>query len=141
VLPTYLLLASDLHADQVHHAIQSLERGEVNPSVIKRALARDLVRQYHDQGSAAAAEAQFDRIFVRHEAPEDMPTFAVPRGASIVQVLVASGLASSNGDARRLIRQGAVVLRDRRVEDERELLEDGVLKVGKRRFLRLVRSP
>jgi tyrosyl-tRNA synthetase len=140
VLPTYLVLASDLDAGQVRNAIQSLERGEVNPSVIKRALARDLVRQYHDQAAATAAEAQFDRIFVRHEAPEDMPTYAVPRGANIVQILVGSGLANSNGDARRLVRQGAVVLGDRRIEDERVLLEEGVLKVGKRRFLRLVRS-
>ena len=137
-LPIFLQLASDFGPDRIRDSIASLERGEVNPSIVKRALAYDIVRQYHGEEAAAGAQAHFDRVFVRHEVPDDIPEFVLPAaGLQVVQVLVAAGLAASNGEARRLVRQGAVTVDGRKIESESETLSAGVLKVGKRRFLRL----
>jgi tyrosyl-tRNA synthetase len=141
-LPLYLQLASDLPADLVRAHTAALAEGSVNPSRIKRELGRDLVRQFHGDAAAAGAEAAFDRLFVHHEAPETMPELRVAGGViGVVDAIVASALASSRSEARRLVRQGGVEYEGRRVEDDAAPLgpgTTGVLKVGKRRFVRLV---
>ena len=48
-----------------------------------------------------------------------------------------AGLAASKGEARRLITQGGVSWEEKKVTDEKAVLAGGILKVGKRRFLRL----
>jgi tyrosyl-tRNA synthetase len=142
-LPIYLRLVSEFAPAVLAERLGALERGTENPSVIKRELARDLVRQHHGAEAAPAAEAAFDRVFVHHAAPTDVPDLAVPgRSAGVVAVIVQAGLAESNGEARRLVRQGAVELEGVRIADERALLGpdglgEGVLKVGKRRFVRI----
>jgi tyrosyl-tRNA synthetase len=142
-LAEYLRLVSDLEEDAVRNRIEALERQAVNPSVVKRELGRDVIRQFHGEAAAQTAEAAFDRVFVRHAAPEDVPVLRLEGGLEpLVQVMVRSGLAASNSEARRLVRQGAVELDGARVTDERaELVPGGsgpgILKVGKRRFLKV----
>jgi tyrosyl-tRNA synthetase len=142
-LPSYLELVSELDATAVAERRRRLESGAVNPSHVKRELGRDLVRQFHGEAAAAAAEAAFDRVFVQHAPPDDMPEFVAPSAsAGVVQIIVEAGLAASNGEARRLVRQGAVELEGRRIDDEHARLGagglgGGVLKVGKRRFVRV----
>ncbi|HJX38751.1 MAG TPA: S4 domain-containing protein, partial [Anaerolineae bacterium] len=63
---------------------------------------------------------------------------------SIVELLAASGLASSKGEARRLIQQGGVRLDGEKVASIDQVVtveKDAVLQVGKRKFLRLTASP
>jgi tyrosyl-tRNA synthetase len=143
VLATYLRLAGDFPEPELRSSLQALETGSANPSHVKRALGRDLVRQYHGEDAARGAEAAFDRLFVQHRAPEEMPAVQLAGDAMpLVQAIVAAGLAASRGEARRLVRQGAVELGGSRVEDEAHVLErasgdPGVLRVGKRRFASL----
>jgi tyrosyl-tRNA synthetase len=144
VLPQYLVLASDLPPDEVRARVAALERGAVNPSHVKRELGRNLVAQYHGESAGAAAEAEFDRVFKEHATPEDVMELRVdPAGENVVKVMLRSGLVASNGEGRRLVRQGAVEIDGVRVEDEGAQVRPGgagasVLKVGKRRFVRLV---
>ena len=144
VLEQYLLLVSDLGADEVTQRTRAMQAGELNPVVVKRELGRDVVRQFHGEAAAPEAEMAFDRLFVRRQAPEEMAEHAIrAASASIVEVIVGAGLAPSNGEARRLVRQGAVTLDGRRIEDDRFVLRagetgEGVLRVGKRRFARVV---
>ena len=59
----------------------------------------------------------------------------------LLSLMVHAGLAKSNGDARRLIKQGAVRINDQRVDDERMILspENGmILKSGKRGFAKII---
>ena len=146
VLPLYLRLVSEIEPQVVQQHIGALERGTVNPSTIKRELGRDIVRQFHGAAAAQAAEAAFDRIFVQHAPPEEVPQLVVEAARiGLVAAIVQAGFASSNGEARRLLRQGAVELDGQRIADEHATVAagiPGVLKVGKRRFVRLVfRAP
>jgi tyrosyl-tRNA synthetase len=141
-LPLYLDLVSELDGAAVRERTVALQSGQINPSIIKRELGRDLVRQYHGSDAAAAAEAAFDRVFVQRAAPEDVAEIVVRPGASVIQTIVEAGLAASNGEARRLVRQGAVELDGTRIEDEKAVFDTtaphgGMLKVGKRRFVRV----
>jgi tyrosyl-tRNA synthetase len=83
-----------------------------------------------------------------HEIPEDVPEVRVPEEAVregrvwLPRLLVLTGLAASNAEARRLLEQGGVRLGGEAVADpgaefDVETLRGRVLQVGRRRFVRL----
>jgi tyrosyl-tRNA synthetase len=128
-----------------------LPRGEIDalvdparthPREAKVRLGRMIVEQYHGPAAAEAAAAEFDRIFSQRDVPSEMPAVSVPGGAiDVVPLIVAAGFAQTNGQAKRLIQQNAVTLDGEKVTDihARLTLRTGqVLKVGKRRFGRIV---
>lgn len=142
----WFVLAAGRREDEARAIVRALEAGERHPGETKRQLARAVVAQYWDGGAAEAAEAAFDRIFKDKSAPEDMPEIALDGSdpQSLPALLEAAGLVASRSEARRLIKQGAVKLKGRRVEDEyvgAAELDGQVLQVGKRRFVRVLGAP
>jgi tyrosyl-tRNA synthetase len=120
---------------------------DVGPRDAKRALARDLAGRFWGAEAAERAEADFDRLFVDRELPDEVPeaAFAAPDGTVHVPALLADVFGMSRSDARRLIGQGGVRVGDRVLGPEEqelpaEALDGEVLRVGKRRFARLRRS-
>jgi tyrosyl-tRNA synthetase len=110
----------------------------------KRALARDLVAWLHSEEDAVVAERAFERVFVSHEAPEQIDDATVAADGASVHLpgVIAAEFGLSRAEARRLIDQGGVTLGDAPVAtgeyDVASARADGqVLKVGKRRFRRL----
>jgi tyrosyl-tRNA synthetase len=122
--------------------------GDVGPRDRKRALARGVVARFHGEEAAAAAEQHFDRLFVTHEAPDDVEAFAFAAadGEAIhVPALIADAFGRSRSEARRLLAQGGVKLDGEalgadEVDVAPERLEGRVLQVGKRHFRRLQRA-
>jgi tyrosyl-tRNA synthetase len=116
----------------------------MGPRDAKRALARALVAQFHDESAAAGAEAGFDRVFVAHELPEDIPdaVLAPENGSVHLPELIAAEFGGSRSEARRKIAQGGVKLDGEPVPgDALDLpvaaLDGRVLQLGKRQFRRL----
>ena len=144
MLGTYLTLVSEFPDDELQQIRQSLAHGAVNPRDIKMRLAYDIVRQFHGAEAARSAEAEFLRIFQRRELPTDMPTYELPGAepVSIIELLLKTGLAASSSEARRLVAQGGVRLDDEKVSDISAQVASGdgmILRVGKRKFVKLVR--
>jgi tyrosyl-tRNA synthetase len=123
--------------------------GEPDPALgprdAKRALARALVERFYDAGAAAAAEAAFDRVFIRGQIPEDVPVVRwTLNGSTTVHLpaLLAHAFSVSTSEARRGLAQGAV-RRDGEPVDPAVLdlpagdLDGRVLQMGKRRFARV----
>jgi len=139
----YFELATDVDSSELAEIKRSLEDPEVNPMDLKRKLARRLVAMYHGEEAARRAEEAFDKVFRRREVPDEVPEYVLNQDRIwIVRLLTSSGLASSNSEARRLIAQGGVYIDGQRVTDpnlEVEFKGGEVVKVGKRRFLRVVR--
>ncbi|WP_315862026.1 tyrosine--tRNA ligase [Picosynechococcus sp. NKBG042902] len=121
---------------------QDLQTLPVNPRDQQKLLARDIVTQFH--GAEAAVDAE---KAVQDVAAANIPEFslgAVEFPSPLFYILGASGLCSSGGDGRRQIKGGAVRLDDERITDmnlafeKPEQLVDKVLRVGKKKFVRLV---
>jgi tyrosyl-tRNA synthetase len=117
-----------------------------HPRAAKARLARAVTARYQGAAAADEAAAAFDRVHRDHEAPAEMPTVALAPGdvkdgrVWIVRLVVKAGFAASNGEARRLVRQGAVSLDGAKVADaDADIAVDGspVLQVGKRHFARV----
>ena len=108
---------------------------------LKKQLARRVVTLYYDIESAKAAEAHFNNLVVNKGIPDDMPDFVLDREILLVDLIAESGILNSKSEARRMINQGAVRLDEALVDDINAIVYSGgkqVLKVGKRRFLRIV---
>jgi tyrosyl-tRNA synthetase len=117
---------------------------DAEPVEQKRELARSIVRMFHGENAAAEAERTFDAV-VRRQVPERVPEVELSGDGEvwIVDLITLAGFASTNGEARRFIRGGAVRLDGEVIGDETLSLEPGdvigkVLQVGKRRYARFI---
>ena len=111
-------------------------------------MARAIVSLYHDAGAGEAAERAFNEIHRDGGVPQDLEPTPIPAGAVrdglvwLPKLLVSTGLAGSNGEARRAVHGGAVRLDGEQLTDPEaefppETLHGKVLQVGRRRFVRL----
>jgi tyrosyl-tRNA synthetase len=113
----------------------------MHPKLAKVKLAEILVAQYHSKEEACAVSLEFERVFSQKEIPQDLPSYKLTSEVNtILQVLMNSGLVNSRNEARRMVQQGAIYLDGTRIDKEDTIIDrEGVLKVGKRRFLKLVK--
>ena len=140
----YYTLVTRFSPDEVAAVERGLADGSLHPMEAKMQLAREIVSIFHSDEAAARAEAHFKRVFQKRELPSEMPTHrpGAPE-LNIVDLLVATELAKSKSEARRLIQQGGVKLDGEKVGSIELMVsvKDGmILQVGRRRFVRLVRD-
>ena len=140
----YFLLATNVSAEELETLKKDLGGTSVNPRDIKRRLARTLVAMYYDEESGAAAEREFDRIFIQKDVPDELAEFQykiASESVGILQLLLDTRMAASKGEARRLVEQGGVSADGAKIADINahiQLLKPVILKVGPRRFLKIV---
>ncbi len=143
---SYFELASDVSNAELAEIKHQLENPATNPRDLKRQLARTFVTMYHNASEAQKAEAEFDRIFVDKDVPDVIEELRLDPGAgeqTLVGLIALAKLASSKSEARRLIEQGGVSINGDRVTDLNAAVpatKEFILKVGKRRFLKIIHA-
>ena len=144
----YYDLVTDLTPTEIARLKSDVESGAAHPRDLKSNLAKKIVADFHSREAAEQAEAEFIRRFREHQAPTEVKTFALtPSGATmrIADLLVATALAPSKAEARRLVSQGGVRLNGERIGEATTEIETTAgrefqLQVGKLNFLRVVVS-
>jgi len=140
----YYELCTDLSMAEIHTLKAEMENGTRHPKDVKMQLAKLIITDFYDEAAAADARAHFEQVFGRKELPDDMPQIPVTAGEEylLTKLIADNGLAKSGGEARRLIQQGAVTLSGEKVSDPSMKIvfshPETVLKVGKRRFAKIV---
>ncbi len=141
---SYFKLATNLPLTQIAQIEEELAMDK-NPMLIKKTLARQIVRELHSEEAADEAQRQFELTFQQVDlTAAKIPTFAVSDLSRsllpTVDLLMETQSAESKTDAKRLIEQGAVELNDQKVEkgSRVEVKVGDVLKIGKKRFLKFV---
>ena len=138
----YYKLAVFADRDRIESVKLLLEDNSNNPRDIKRSLAKDLVARYYSEEKAKLAEAAFDQIFVKKDNPDNMPSYNLSSEINLVDILLSKKLIASKGEGKGLINQNAVKVDGKVCGDINQTIspsdEDVIVKVGKRRFLRIV---
>jgi len=142
----YYELCTNWTASRIDVLRQDISTGKKHPKEAKTELAKLIIRDFHSDREANDAEAEFNRIFQLGLTPENIEKKQLETRSGTVRLskLIAQvGLASSVAEANRLIEQEAVSLNDQRISNvkaEVDLAQPAtfILKVGKRRFLKLV---
>jgi len=139
MIVNYLTYATGSFSDpEIIKYEKLLESGSINPKKIKEKLAWEIVKTYGSREEADEAEKEFNLIFSKKEIPDEMPEFELKEKMKIIDILVKSNTCSSGGEARRMIKQNAVSFDGKKITDIfAEIFQEGVLKVGKRRFLKV----
>lgn len=143
LMSKYFRLLTDKSDQELEEIDKKLQDKTVNPRDLKLELAVEITSQFFDRETAESSKEEFINIFRNKELPEEMPEIKlVEDSISIVDLLVSRAKIQSRSEARRLIDQGGVRINDQVLEDIHSVLEisDGdVLRIGKKRFYRLVK--
>ena len=142
----YYELCTDWPVPKIEALRQDVSNGRRHPKEAKTELAKLIIRDFHSERAASEAEEEFNRIFHLGLVPdniEEKQLEARPERVRLSKIIAQLGLASSVAEANRLIEQEAVSLNDQKVSNVKadlDLAQPGtfILKVGKRRFLKLV---
>lgn len=124
------------------HEIVELESGieenRIHPRDAKMRLAKEIVSIYYSEAAAERAQEAFVRVFQKGNIPTEMAEYVLTPDQTVLDVLVSGGLVNSKSEGRRLIAQNGVRLDGETLKDANQAFpHDGVLQVGKRRFLRV----
>jgi tyrosyl-tRNA synthetase len=113
---------------------------KLHPMEAKLKLAEMITSQYWGKSEAKKARKDFELIFSKREIPRDLAEYKVKqKPIKLIDLLIESKLVSSRNEGRRLLNQGAITLDGKRVNEPEFLIEkEAVLKVGKRRFLKII---
>jgi tyrosyl-tRNA synthetase len=139
---TYYELVSDISTQELGLV---KERAKTDPRNAKHDLALAITRMYHGEEAAFAARSYFEQTIINKEIPDDIPEEYFEAGSTerLINIITSLNFAPSNGEARRLIQQGGVSIDGDQLEDPTfeitfEAGYSKVLKVGKRKFARLI---
>lgn len=147
---TYYELATNVSFEMLESIKQRLSQPDVNPMLLKKELGEKLVDMYHSEGSGRTAREEFERIFSEKKLPDEIPVVGGGELKALdidihkiylVHLMTRNNLAKSNSEARKLIEGGGVSIDGEKITDtdyEFALDREMVLKVGKRRFLKIV---
>jgi tyrosyl-tRNA synthetase len=110
----------------------------LHPKEAKLKLGEAVIALFYPKEEGAVARREFEKIFSQHQLPEDMPAYRIKHNdESLMQVLVSEKLVKSGNDFRRLLKEGAITLDGQCLNEDRRPAP-GVVKVGKRRFLKML---
>lgn len=135
LLHKYFILCTGLEEAD----IEKLEK-ELGPRDLKARLGSEIVKLYHGEKAAKAAEENFTRTFSNKEIPADLPALKLAnKNLTATDVVAVAGIAKSKGEARRLIEQGALEIDGKVFKDPNlklELRNGQVIRIGKKSFFR-----
>jgi tyrosyl-tRNA synthetase len=125
---------------QIAELEDGMAAGQLHPRDVKMKLAYEIVSIYHSEADAQHAQQEFVHVIKEGLPPDSMPVYSLQDGQTVLEVLVAGGLVTSGSAGRRMIDQKAVRLNGETLHDPtQEIPGAGVLQVGKRRFLRVMK--
>ena len=140
----YFELLTDTPTKEIAEIKKAIEDSSGNPMDLKKQVASIIVNDFHDKDSSIRSRNFFEETIQKKNTPEDIPEYVLAKLSKnselkLANVLVETELASSVAEARRLILQGAVKLNDNPITENIAVshINTGVLKVGRRRYLRL----
>ena len=129
VMWEYLENLTSVSTAEIIQMKKQVSAGE-NPKIFKQRLAREIVTWLHSSKQALAAQEYWQKTVAEKQLPENLPVVVVSDfSLPLFDLAKAACPQESNSALRRLIEQKGV-----------ELLDNQVLRVGKRKFFQLVLS-
>ena len=136
----YFYLCTDIEKSIIEGYEQDMINDKVNPRDLKMTLGKEIVSMYHSKELAEGAQANFIATFQNKEIPSDLPEIVIREGALLLDVFVDNNIVTSKTDFRRLVDENAITNLDtnEKISDYKQIAVEGVYRVGKKRFCRIV---
>lgn len=141
---SYYEMGTNAKRKVIREAQERLSQKE-NPMVLKKELAKLIVEELHGFMAVKQAEDHFKKTVVDKTASEEtkevkveFPLAVMGGENSLMAVLLDNRLVSSNSEFKILLAEGAIYLDEVRLVREQTILKPGVVRVGKRKYLKVV---
>ena len=148
---TYFELLTNVPDQELKEFREGLEKAKLNPMMLKKRLAREIITQLYDRKAATEAEAHFEKTVQQKEMPDEIAEYRLPRKKiaaavplgqiDMSRVLVAIDMVESRSEAYRLIRQKAVKIDGKQIDHpiiRPPKSGSMIIQAGKRRFAKVI---
>ena len=159
----YYELLTDEPLSQIEKWKGEVKAEKIHPKDLKSRLALSIVSDFWGNKEAKKASQEFERVFKNKELPSEIEDIEVRveskvkvegklkaeeaggiKSIPLIDLLVNQNIFPSRGEAKRMVRQGGVYLDGQRIEDiafkiDLRKKSDLILKIGKRKFYRIVK--
>jgi tyrosyl-tRNA synthetase len=145
----YFELVTDVSDEELAEFKKQLTGEKVNPMMLKKRLAKELVAQLYSEKEAKEAEAYFERVHQDREEPEERKEFPLSFSpfrystgeVNVSRLITATGMTAGTSEVSRLINQGALEINGQRITSYRCNVPDvSNIKLGKRRFFKVINT-
>ncbi len=142
----YYELLTDIPMKEIEKMRESALSGAVNPKDLKEELGYLIVKDFWREEKAKLAKEEFEKVFSKGELPEEIEEVLVEGDlVNIVELIFQKGILPSKGEVKRLIKGGGLYLDGERIDDigysvDFRKKEGYILKIGKRKFYRLIKK-
>jgi tyrosyl-tRNA synthetase len=138
MMENYYTLLTDLDDAKIAELI---DPSKTHPKEAKVLLGKMIVKQFYNEATAEIAAAEFDNVFAQNKLPDDIPDVEIAaEPITAAKLLLRCKLVASGGDAKRMIKQSAASIDDKKLSDPNAEITpvDGmIVRVGKRKFAKL----
>lgn len=135
----YFTLCTDAPLLEISGFEKDLKNG-MNPRDVKVKLAFEIVTLYHGVKLAEKAKMTFIETFSKGAVPEDVIEIKALKNSSLMDLLVKNKIVASNGEFRRLVKEGAITDAEsgEKITDTNfEIKKSATYRIGKKRFVRI----
>jgi len=133
-------LCTKVPFSEVKEIQKGLKEKTLDPRATKMKLAFELVQLVHGETEAQKAQERYEAV-AENKVPEEIKEVKIKEGEKLTALLVETGLAESNSEARRKIEQKAIEIDSQKETDWQRVInksDDGkILKVGKSTFVKI----
>ena len=158
----YYELLTDESLSQIEKWKREIKEEKINPKDLKSRLSMSIVSDFWGKEKAKKASQEFERVFKEKELPKEIKDIEIKveskvkvkarakveaevTAVPLMDLLVERNIFPSRKEAKRVIRQGGVYLDGKRIEDVAFKIDlskkgDLILKIGKRKFYRIVKN-
>lgn len=111
-----------------------------NAKDLKMSLAFEIIKLYYSELKANEAQSEWEKVFSQKEIPDNVDEIITSPESVLIDILVSNKIISSKTEARRLIDDHAITYmeNDTKVSDYYEKVKEGVYKIGKKRFCKII---
>ena len=141
VMWDYFLMLTDLEIEEINETKALVLSEKLNPFDIKKSLGKIITNELYDEDSALLAEESFSNITINKNVPINIPEIIVDQNdIHLPNLLTENLITKSNSEARRIISSGGFKINDVKYTEldiSLDKLNDSILQIGKRKFLRI----
>ena len=135
----YFELLTDVPDSELNDFKRQIAGNTINPMILKKRLAVELVTQLHGREEAVKADENFTNVFQKREMPEEITEIEVTADEDVRDIITRANIAKSKSDATRLLQQGALSIDGVKITSGKTAYQDGnIIKVGKHHFIKVV---
>lgn len=143
LIEQYMVVYSTIPLPKVQEAAMSIKKKEANPMEAKKRMAHAVVERYYGEKEATKAQLGFVQTFQKRDFPEGATELFVNGKIILLKFLIQNNIFSSNSEARRKIKEGAIHIDGKKITEAEWLLDvlkgkSIEMKIGKRGFYRIV---